>query len=382
MSSLAAKKSKKSKKSKSSTSSSSSSTTSDGRTKNIYDVTKNEVSLNTKPGPHNYPSKNFLKNFKDNFSIKILKKTEDRIEFEMIGIDASIANAFRRILISEVPTIAIETIYLHNNTSIVQDEVLAHRLGLVPINVEPNDFKDLLRDKDGALNRTDDNTLVFTLNVTCTAKSGRTPGRIDPDYADLNHGVVYSSDLKWVPQGMQEQKYANKSEAEKPKTSHDDIIIAKLRPGQCIHLEAHCNRGIGKDHAKFSPVCTASYRLMPKITIYDENDESTHHLIPVYDDRAELLMKLMPNVFVMVDAPSNANGSRTVALSTPRNCSMSRNFLSEDDLAKAVSVQRVPDHFIFSVETVGAIKPEDLLPRALEVLADKCNNVLDGVENF
>ena len=71
----------------------------------------------------------------------------------MLGIDASIANAFRRILISEIPTVAIETVYLHNNTSIVQDEVLAHRLGLIPIAVEPNDFKDLIRQPDGSVNR-------------------------------------------------------------------------------------------------------------------------------------------------------------------------------------------------------------------------------------
>ena len=157
----------------------------------------------------------------------------------MLGIDASIANAFRRILISEIPTVAIETVYLHNNTSIVQDEVLAHRLGLIPIAVEPNDFKDLIRQPDGSVNRcvnccsqcrvfylfffeqsrknenlcqiltlalfdfsvppfpsffsfffflssrTDDNTLVFTLHVQCKAKQGRKPGRIDPDYNDL-----------------------------------------------------------------------------------------------------------------------------------------------------------------------------------------------------
>ena len=76
--------------------------------------------------------------------------------FELIGVDAPIANALRRILLSEVPSVAIETVYIHNNTSIVQDvrcfahsppadvltipyvqEVLSHRMGLVPILVDP-----------------------------------------------------------------------------------------------------------------------------------------------------------------------------------------------------------------------------------------------------
>ena len=61
--------------------------------------------------------------------------------FDMIGIDASLANAFRRIMLSEVPTMAIELVYISNNTSIIQDEVLAHRLGLIPINADPRLFE-------------------------------------------------------------------------------------------------------------------------------------------------------------------------------------------------------------------------------------------------
>ena len=51
---------------------------------------------------------------------------------------------------------------------------------------------------------------------------------------------------------------------------HDDILIAKLRPGQEIELEAWCEKGIGKTHAKWSPVATASYRLLPEVTIRKE----------------------------------------------------------------------------------------------------------------
>ncbi|WP_423776867.1 hypothetical protein [Bacillus velezensis] len=52
--------------------------------------------------------------------------------FSLIGIDASVANAFRRILIAEIPTLAIEYCFVKNNTSVIQDEVLCARLGLVP----------------------------------------------------------------------------------------------------------------------------------------------------------------------------------------------------------------------------------------------------------
>ena len=62
------------------------------------------------------------------------------MEFDIKGIDAPIANALRRIILAEVPTMAIEKVILTQNTSVLADEVLCHRLGLIPIIVDPNMF--------------------------------------------------------------------------------------------------------------------------------------------------------------------------------------------------------------------------------------------------
>jgi len=72
--------------------------------------------------------------------VDIQHSNQLEMEFDLIGVDASIANAFRRILIAEVPTMAIETVFVFNNTSVIQDEVLAHRLGLIPIKADPERF--------------------------------------------------------------------------------------------------------------------------------------------------------------------------------------------------------------------------------------------------
>ena len=71
------------------------------------------------------------------------EKTEDELTFDIIGIDCSIANALRRIMIAEVPVMAIEKITMYQNTSIIPDEVLCHRMGLLPILADPRlfDFK-------------------------------------------------------------------------------------------------------------------------------------------------------------------------------------------------------------------------------------------------
>lgn len=141
----------------------------------------------------------FLQQLSSNLQIKILTLTSDTIVFDLIGVDTSIANALRRILLAEVPTMAIETIYIQDNTSIIQDEVLSHRLGLVPILADPEEFEDFLPDNDP----TDLNTIVFKLDVTCT----NDPEKTKVNDSGLLTQTVYSGDFEWQPQGDQEEKF-------------------------------------------------------------------------------------------------------------------------------------------------------------------------------
>merc|ERR1712032_524132 len=82
--------------------------------------------------------------FINNCDIKIKKRDEEEIIFHLTGVEPPLANALRRILIAEIPTMAIEKVEMWQNTSVLPDENLAHRLGLIPIAVDPRlfDFKD------------------------------------------------------------------------------------------------------------------------------------------------------------------------------------------------------------------------------------------------
>ena len=62
--------------------------------------------------------------------------------FDLVGVEPPLANALRRIMIAEIPTMAIEKVNLWQNTSIIPDENLAHRMGLVPIYADPRKFED------------------------------------------------------------------------------------------------------------------------------------------------------------------------------------------------------------------------------------------------
>lgn len=72
--------------------------------------------------------------------------------------------------------------------------------------------------------------------------------------------------MEWVPIGNQEEKFGRNG----IRPLFEDILIAKMRPGQEIEMELICEKGVGKTHAKWSPVSTAYYRLVPDIIFKEE----------------------------------------------------------------------------------------------------------------
>jgi hypothetical protein len=82
-----------------------------------------------------------LKYFAQNVDISILSLTNDEMIFDLKGAEPPLANALRRIMIAEIPTVAIEKVTMWQNTSIIPDENLAHRMGLIPINADARDFE-------------------------------------------------------------------------------------------------------------------------------------------------------------------------------------------------------------------------------------------------
>ena len=79
--------------------------------------------------------------FERKLQVKVVKIEKDDMEFDIIGIDFSLANAFRRIMLAEVPSMAVDRVFIYNNTSVIQDEVLAHRLGLIPFKADHRLFE-------------------------------------------------------------------------------------------------------------------------------------------------------------------------------------------------------------------------------------------------
>ncbi|XP_034041170.1 DNA-directed RNA polymerases I and III subunit RPAC1 [Thalassophryne amazonica] len=313
---------------------------------------------------HGYDDTWDMQTFQKNFRIDVVHLDESCLEFDMVGIDAAIANAFRRILLSEVPTMAVEKVFVYNNTSIIQDEVLAHRLGLIPIKADPRLFEYRnAGDDSGEEGVSEIDTIQLQLKIKCSRNPKASKDSSDPQELYLNP-AVYSGDIKWVPIRNQADVFADTSIG----PVHDDILIAQLRPGQELDIVMHCVKGIGKDHAKFSPVATASYRLLPEITLLE----------PVEGEKAERLKRCFSKGVIHLD---DVSGKKIAKVVNSRLDTCSREVLRHDDLKNMVKLGRVRDHFIFTVESTGVLPPDVLVAEAIKVLMAKCHRFLNELDS-
>jgi len=149
--------------------------------------------------------------------VKILEKNNYKMKLQIEGINAAFAGELRRIMISEIPTMAIEWVDFHTNDSILWDEIIAHRLGLIPLTFDP-DF--------------------FNFKDECQCE-GRGCTRCQIAFALKKKGpcTVYSGDLKTTD--------------DRVKPVFDKVPIVELMEGQELELEAYAELGIGRKHAKW-----------------------------------------------------------------------------------------------------------------------------------
>lgn len=265
--------------------------------------------------------------------------------------------------------------------------MLSHRLGLIPLrgSVSGLDATDvfLKADEDNNIvgsQPADYNTVIMKLHVECTYN----------EYADkherdskkrFHNSHVYAGDLVFTPVGRQAERF--KDDPVVP--VNPDILIAKLRPGQIVDMELHCVKGLGMDHAKFSPVATATYRLLPKIDI----------IKPVLGIDAEKFQKCFPEGVIAIERVTakeastegsgyeGHEGKGKAVVKDAFADTVSRECLRHDEFKGKVKLGRVQDHFIFSVESTGQYPSTNLVLKSLKVLnlkAQRLKRALDMLE--
>ena len=147
------------------------------------------------------------------------QEKKNRLIFSLSGVDTAYANTLRRMMGFEVPVMAIEDIEFRKNSSILYDELLAHRIGLIPLTTDLKSY-DLMSECKCKGVGCASCTVKFVLKVQ-------------------GPGTVYASDLK------------TKDPAIKP--VYPKMPIVKLLEGQEVEFEATAILGKGRDHSKWCP---------------------------------------------------------------------------------------------------------------------------------
>lgn len=155
-------------------------------------------------------------------SLEVISQDDQKMSVKLKGIPLQYANALRRICLNGVPIFAIDTVDFIENSSVLADEGIAHRLGMIPI-------------------RTDTSRFVENSKCDCKSETGCSNCRvmlmIDAGESDTTRTLT-SRELN--------------SEDETVKPTSDKVPIVVMAPGQRLKIEAYARLGRGTEHAKWN----------------------------------------------------------------------------------------------------------------------------------
>lgn len=244
-------------------------------------------------------------------------------------------------MIAEVPTLAIDFVEVLENSSVLADEYLAHRLGLIPL--QSSEVMKYPYDRDcNCEGRCPRCSVSYRLHVKNTSDEIR---------------YVTSRDLHPVDHNVYPADHDASGD------SDERILIVKLGKNQELSLNATAKKGIGKEHAKWIPVAVATYRFDPDITI----DPLLMAKQPV--ERKKAFVDCCPTrVFTYNASTDQVVVERATDCTYCEECTLKAESFGVPDL---VSVGVKPGRYIFSVETTGVLRPEEIVMAALNSIKEK-----------
>lgn len=260
---------------------------------------------------------------------KIVSLNEDTIRFLVDGVNAAFANSLRRTMVAEVPIMTVEDIFYFDNSSIVPDEVLAHRIGFVPLTTDLDNY-------------------VLPEECDCEAELGcpkcRAGLTMDIEAKD-DTVTVYSGDL--VPEDPSIAPVSKR------------IPLAKLAPGQAIKFEAYAQLGQGKVHAKWSPVSMCVYQNVALVDVEDE--AATKECLDACGDDVAVI---------------EGGVLKVIDIQGFERCRRCRELVSHEEIMRGLK----KDEFLFTVESTGGLPPERIVKEAVKMLKQKLSTLRGKIE--
>jgi DNA-directed RNA polymerase subunit D len=254
---------------------------------------------------------------------KVLESHKDNARVLIEETSPSFMNSIRRSIMSEVPVLAVEDVFINKNSSALYDEMIAHRLGLTSISTPK----------------------LFNFPDKCKCK-GKGCARCQVRFKLKKVGpiTVYAEDLK--------------STNPKVKPAHGKTPIVKLLEDQELILEAVAVLGVGKKHAKWSSGL-ASYQYVPIIKINNAKHGSKSN---------DCVTACPTNVLEI--KKSKTKMAIGVVNGKDYDCILCK--ACEDACKyKAVHIDADSTKYLLNIESWGPIKPMEMLKKAIDINLNK-----------
>ncbi len=253
-------------------------------------------------------------------------KEKGKLSFLLKGVNTAFSNLLRTNILERVPVLAIEDVEFRKNSSVLYDEIIAHRLGLIPI-------------------KTDLKSYNFAGECSCKGK-GCAKCTLKMNLAANGPGTVYSAKIK--------------SKDPKANPVFEKIPITKLFKGQSLRLEAVAVMGIGKEHAKWSPAL-AWYKYKPVIDITKNpnNVDDYVHTCPV-------------------DVFENKKGQLIIDKDNLVRCTLCGACVDIEN--SVIKLNEKEDEFIFYVESWGQLECKEIVTEALGIIKKQAEEFVDSLK--
>lgn len=283
-------------------------------------------------------------------AIEILRRDDISIELIVEGIPLPVLNAIRRIMQLEVPTAAIEDVIFYENSTPIYDEIIAHRLAMLPISSEEALKKLRPPEECSACFEESSSVPPEELSKICegcfTIMSFQGEAASEPIY-------VYARDLKTDDPDI--------------RPVYPEIPVTVIGPGQRLSFDARIRIGRGAEHIKYSPVTVAGTRYVASIV--------TKPLPVERAGEAEKCVEVCP-----VRILSFNRDERRIEVSDIYRCTLCMQCVKRCPPG-SVDVRHREDKYILFYESAGQLGVKTILAMAIDILISKLDHLILQVKS-
>ena len=268
----------------------------------------------------------------EEYEVQFVDRDDRSARFVVRPITPAFANGIRRAMIADVPTFSIDNVRVIENSSVMFDEQIGLRLGLVPLTTPPGEFE--IGDE-----------VTLSLDV-------QGPSREDPEETKTAYsGDLVSSDPMVGP-------------------ADDNIPIIDLKAEQRLEIEVDAVLDVGRDHAKHQVGVAVGYRHLQQVEVVGDKGE--------FDDGEPHILRGVIEETAAEHAVPTDGGEAENGELVPTEAF--DNDLTNRYPGKEVEVHDVENAFVFHVETDGSFSADDLVVQSVGTLENRAQELKDAVQ--